>query len=284
MRPIRRLVVGLLLAGATLVLPASALAADPCTPGQFGAADAAAYTGMAFKYTPHIPEEITAGRPTPIQINTAYGRETDPIAATLIRQDGQTPAHPFTRDYPVATDTAKAVQTIAVTLEKSDGPAAIQISFTYAYADEAYCRATVVSSWIGTSDPELTLRGGVRRVHDIYKNNGRTQGILIPTDTSRCGPQPAKLTATFSGRTITLSTTNLCQFLTSGSTRASSSGLRIRSQGTEGYDIWVTRPASFAGNVTYRLSYGGASVASGSFRVTSRRSGGHYVQRVTKIR
>ena len=181
MSPARRFALGCLTVGAVLAAPTQAFAlAPPCTPDQFAATDAATYAGMAFKYTPRFPEQVTAGRPTPIQINTAYGLESEPITATLIRQDGQALAHPFTRDYPVATDTNKAIQTIPLTLESSDGLAAIQVSFTYGYAADSYCRATVVSQWIGTSEPELSLRGGVRRVHDVYKNKGRTQGVLLP--------------------------------------------------------------------------------------------------------
>src|SRR5882757_7504880 len=121
MPSVRRFLLGCVLCAAALTFPASAFALRAaCTPDQFGGTDAAAYTGMAFKYTPHIPEEVTAGRPTPIQINTAYGLETDPITATVIRQDGQPLAHPFTHDYPVAVETNKAVQTVPLTLENSD--------------------------------------------------------------------------------------------------------------------------------------------------------------------
>lgn len=282
----RRFLLGCLLSGVLLAFPTSAFALPAaCTPDQFGPDDSVAYTGMAFKYTPHIPEEITAGRPTPIQINTAYGLESDPITATVIRQDGKAPAHPFTRDYPVAVDTDKAIQTIPLTLEDSDGPAAIQVSFTYAYAADTYCRATVVSPWIGTSDPELSLRGGVRRVHDIYRNHGRTQGILLPINTTRCGPQTARFTATFASRTISLSTTKLCAFLPAGSSATSSSGLRVRNLGTEGIVVWVKRNSVFSGNVTYRLTYAGVSVTSGSFRVTGRFhfAPPYYYQQVSRI-
>ena len=282
----RRIALGCLAVGAVLAAPAPAFALAPaCTPDQFTATDAQTYAGMAFKYTPRFPEQVTAGRPTPIQINTAYGLESEPITATVIRQDGQALAHPFTHDYPVATDTNKAIQTIPLTLEASDGLAAIQVSFTFSYAADSYCRATVVSQWIGTSEPELSLRGGVRRVHDIYKNKGRTQGVLLPLNTTRCGPQVAKLTVTFRGRTISRSTTNLCTWVPAGSTITSSTGLRVRNLGTEGLQIWVKRNGVFSGKVTYRLTYAGQEVTSGSFIASGRRHSAppYFYQRVTKI-